>query len=647
MEPYRIIYWQIGTTAHWIFYALAAITVAVFLAGIVAYLRVWKKKAPSARVSFSSDAFKRALLDTFLGLRLFRGEIAAGTMHLLIFWGFLILFIGTVLMAAHEYMIHYLTGTFYLVYSLVMEVAGLMLVAGILWALIRRYIQRVPRLERRIEDALVPAWLLLVVVTGYVVEGLQLAYLQPPWYEWSFVGGWMGSFFSATEGKDLYLYLWWTHGLLSLGFIAAIPYTKLFHVVGAPASIYIQEHDRPVEIMEGAGEIDLGDVIFFDACMRCGRCVAACPSAGAGEPFAPRDFVQAIRRSIWQEHSPSGDTRLFGRSEVNEVDEKFWYCTTCRACLEVCPVYGGAFEAAVKKRMSAIEEGTEVPKLITQTLAKLSKYDNPWESSRNKRGAWAEGMDLVDLTKTDSPTDICYFVGCTTSLEPTAQGEAQAFVKILQSAGVKFGILGKKEPCCGDVAKRMGESGLFIEQRENTLNAFDEYGITDVVTFSPHCFNTMKNEYPGAPFRARHYTMVLQELLADGKLRFKEDKGVTTVTYHDPCYLSRYNRIVDEPREIICSIPGLKLVEMTHFGADSLCCGGGGGRMWQDLEGVGKMSEVRIREAETTGAQIVVTACPLCRIMLEDARKAAGLNQKLRIMDLNELVLQALKEGDE
>lgn len=641
MAPYRIIYWQIGSTAHWIFYVLAAITVVVFLAGMAAYIRVWKKKAPSAEVSFSWDALKRALLDTFLGLRLFRGDIAAGTMHFLIFWGFLILFIGTILMAAHEYVVSYLTGTFYEVYSLVMEVAGLMLLAGILWALIRRYVQRVPRLERRLEDALVPAWLLLVVITGYIVEGLQLAHLQPPWHQWSFVGAWMGLLFSPAEGKDLYLYAWWVHGLLSLGFIAAIPYTKLFHVLGAPASIYVQ--DTPIETMEGAGAFDLGDVIFFDACMRCGRCVAACPSAGAGEPFAPRDFVQAMRRAIWQEDSLSRDIRLF-KDEANNVDEKFWYCTTCRACLEVCPVYGGAFEAAVKKRALAIEEGTDVPKLITQTLAKLSKYDNPWESSRNKRGAWAEGMDLVDLTKT--PTDICYFVGCTTSLEPTAQGEVQAFAKILQATGINFGILGKKEPCCGDVAKRMGELGLFTEQRENTLTAFDEYGISDVVTFSPHCFNTFKNEYPEAPFRARHYIMVLRELIAGGKLRFTEGDGAT-VTYHDPCYLSRYNRIVDEPREIIHSIPGLKLVEMSHHGTDSLCCGGGGGRMWQDLEGVGKMSEVRIREAEATGAQIVVTACPLCRIMLEDARKSAGLNQKLRIMDLNELVLQALKEGDE
>jgi Fe-S oxidoreductase len=296
----------------------------------------------------------------------------------------------------------------------------------------------------------------------------------------------------------------------------------------------------------------------------------------------------------------------------------------------------------MKKRVSAVEEGTHVPKLMNQTLEKVFKYDNPWESSKRNRGAWAEGMDLVDLTKSGAEADLCYFVGCTTSFDDTAKGIALSLSKILQSAGLNFGILGKKEPCCGDIARRVGELGLFVEQMEKCLDLFEKYHITDVVTSSPHCFHTFRNEYPEAPFSARHYTLVLRELIAHGKLRFKE--GVeATVTYHDPCYLGRYNRIFDEPREIIRSIPGLRLVEMTHHGADSLCCGGGGGRMWQDLDGEVKMGDVRIREAHATGAQILVTACPLCRIMLEDARKASGLNETLRVMDLNELVLQALE----
>jgi Fe-S oxidoreductase len=461
------------------------------------------------------------------------------------------------------------------------------------------------------------------------------------------VGWWIGGFFSAAGAEVLYPYLWWGHSLICLGFIAAIPYSKLFHILGAPASIYFQGASEPtvLGVEEGAGEFGLGDAIFFDACMRCGRCVAACPSAGAGEPFAPRDFVQSVRHLLWQEHFPLGNVRFLSREEESKVDESFWYCTTCRACLEVCPVYGAAFEVVTKKRVLAVEEGTEVPKLLNQTLEKLFKYNNPWEPSKRQRGAWAKDLDLVDLTKRGAKADLCYFVGCTTSFDDTAQVMARSFSQVLRTAGVNFGILGKKEPCCGDIARRVGELGLFEEQTEGCLDLFDKYDITDVATSSPHCFHTFKNEYPEAPFRARHYTLVLREMLANGKLRFKKDVDAT-VTYHDPCYLGRHNQIFDEPREIIRSIPGVRLVEMTHHRADSLCCGGGGGRMWQELSGEVKMSEIRLREAEATGAEILITACPLCLIMLEDARKAAGLKEPIRVMDLNEVVLEAVGCAD-
>ncbi|MCD4715442.1 MAG: 4Fe-4S dicluster domain-containing protein [Desulfobacterales bacterium] len=641
MTPYRIMFWQIQDV--WIFYVLAGLATGFFLAGVAAHIWVWKKSARSLEIPFSGDALKRTILDAFLGRRVLQGDIAAGIMHLFLFWGFLSLFVGTSLLAVHHNLISFLEGTAYRVFSLAMEVGGLMLLAGVIWALIRRYVQRLPRLERRLEDALVPTWLLLVGISGFMLEGLRLASQQPSWGAWSFAGAWVGGLFSAPAGEAFYPYFWWGHTLLSLSFIAVIPFTKLFHIVGAPASIYFQAFPKSttLDIEEGAGEFDLGDSVFFDACMRCGRCVEVCPSTGAGEPFAPRDFVQEMRHGLWQEHFPLGDIRFLNRGEESEVDEKFWYCTTCRACLEVCPVYGATFEAVIKKRVLAVEDGTNVPKLLNQTLEKVFKYDNPWESSKKRRGAWAEELDLLDLSKKSTKADLCYFVGCTTSFDTTAQEIARSFSKILRIAGVNFGILGKKEPCCGDIARRAGELGLFEEQREKCLDLFDQYGITDVVTSSPHCFHTFQNEYPEASFKARHYTLVLRELIAQGKLQFK--KGIeATVTYHDPCYLGRHNRIFDEPREIIGSIPGLKMVEMSHHRADSLCCGGGGARMWQDLDGEVKMSEVRIREAEATGAQILITACPLCLIMLEDARKVAGLEDSLRVMDLNELVLQTL-----
>ncbi len=642
MTPYRAAYWQIEGV--WIFYVLAVLAVLLFLAGVVAHIRVWKKAARSSESSFSGVALKRMALDVFLGRRLLHGDIAAGIMHLLIFWGFLILFIGTVLVSLDHWILAFLEGTTYLLFSLVMELAGIMLLAGIIWAMIRRYLQRVPRLERGLEDGVVLCWLLLATFSGFVLEGFRLAAQQPAWGAWSFVGWWMGGFLSPVSAEGLYPYLWWGHALICLGFIAVIPYTKLFHILAAPAGIYLQtvSEEAVTDVEKEAGEFDLCDAVFFDGCMRCGRCVAVCPSAGAGEPFAPRDFVQAARRELWQEKSSLGDIRFLSRTGASVSNESSWYCTTCRACLEVCPVYGAAYQIVTKKRALAVEEGTDVPTLLNQTLEKLFKYSNPWESSKRKRGAWADELELTDLTKRGAEADLCYFVGCTTSFDDTAQVIARSFSRVLQAAGVDFGILGKKEPCCGDIARRAGELGLFTEQQEGCLELFEKHDVTDLVTSSPHCFHTFRNEYPEAPFRARHYTLVLRELLADGRLRF--DKNVNaTVTYHDPCYLGRHNRIFDEPREIIRSIPGINLVEMTHHRMDSLCCGAGGGRMWQDLKGGDvKMSEVRLREARATGAEILITACPLCLIMLEDARKVAGLKEGFRVMDLNELILETL-----
>jgi Fe-S oxidoreductase len=209
---------------------------------------------------------------------------------------------------------------------------------------------------------------------------------------------------------------------------------------------------------------------------------------------------------------------------------------------------------------------------------------------------------------------------------------------------VSFGILGEKEPCCGDIARVVGEGGLFQEKMENCLDLFGQYDIKEVVTSSPHCFHTFLNEYSAKPFGVRHYALVLREFIAEGRLKLKRN-GKATVTYHDPCYLGRHNRIFDEPREVIRSIPGVTLIEMKNHGPDSLCCGGGGGRMWQgkEIHGEARMSEIRLREAHATGAEILITACPLCLIMLEDSLKTLGLEGELKVMDLNELVLHALE----
>jgi Fe-S oxidoreductase len=332
--------------------------------------------------------------------------------------------------------------------------------------------------------------------------------------------------------------------------------------------------------------------------------------------------------------------------------QRIWHCTTCRACLDVCPVYVATPDAIQQARSKFVEEGTHMPSLLTQSLKNLYKYNNPWEATKKKRAQWSGDLEIPDISQSEEAEGLCYFVGCTTSMDIRAQELARSFARILKYGRVPFGTLGKREPCCGDIARRVGEDGLFEKQMEDCIELFRRYGIRDVVTSSPHCFHTFRNEYPAfqalkppeeqVEFQVRHYTQLLRELVAAGSLKLEKPLNIK-VTYHDPCYLGRHNQIYDVPREVITAIPGVQMVEMAHNRADSLCCGGGGDRIWQeDLDADVKMSEIRIREAEDTGAEILITACPLCLIMLEDARKTTGLEDSLRVMDLNELVAMVL-----
>lgn len=641
MLAHRVMYWQIEQI--WIFYLLSATALILFFIGVGSHISVWKKSCKPMSLHGIGQAAIKMCIDIFTGKRLFRGDMAAGMMHFAIFWGFFILFAGTCVLSVHHYLYEFLEGRPYLWFSLLMEFGGILLLVGILWGLARRYLQRVPRLERRVEDAVLPLWFVLMVLSGFYLEGARLAVFQPQWAGWSFIGNWTASLLPAATAEKLYPTIWWSHALICLGFIAVICHSKMFHILSAPASVFFSTASSvsPPSLDDEAGRLTVTEAVFYDGCMRCGRCVAACPSSGAGEAFAPRDFVQWARKQMWQTHFPYKNLRLWNRNDYDGVKESLWYCTTCRSCLEVCPIYGGAFETVAKERRLSVEEGTLVPALLNQTLEKLFKYDNPWESSKKQRGGWADGLGITDLTKRGTEVDLCYFVGCTTSFDDRAKGIARSFSEILTKAGVRFGILGKKEPCCGDIARRVGEFGLAEEQKEKCETLFDNYGITEIATSSPHCYHTLANEYPDSTFRARHYTMILKELIENKNLFFEKTLNMK-VTFHDPCYLGRHNRVFDDPRDVIRAIPGVELVEMGHCREDSLCCGGGGGRMWQDLKGERKMSEIRIEEAEATGAQVLITACPLCLIMLEDARKAIGAREDFRIMDLNELLLEAL-----
>ncbi|MBF0495539.1 MAG: 4Fe-4S dicluster domain-containing protein, partial [Deltaproteobacteria bacterium] len=503
---YREQFWNISSV--WLFYVLAGLALAIFAFGVADRATVWKAGFKARRISLSAAGISRLISDGLLGVRIIKGDLTAGIIHLLIFWGFLGLFLGTVSLAVDHYLVPWLRGNIYLVFSRMMEVCGTALIAGTTAALLRRYLIRAPRLERRGEDLIIPAWLITVAVSGFLVKAARLAATQPAWGEASSsVGPALSRIFSSPlQAQDIHVYLWWGHALLSLGLIAYLPFSKLFHALAAPANIYIQAQPRQFVSAEArstlVGEFSQDQILFSQACTRCGRCTDVCPAVMAGEPFSPRDFVAATKTYTTLKGRLINRVSFFKQRAIKRLSETSiispglsWYCTTCRACLEVCPMYAAPLDLVREVRIRILEDGRLAPPLVTRALENLLKYYNPWESSKKKRDKWMGDLTIPDLTK-DDRAEWCYFVGCTTSIDLRAQDMARAFSRILIHAGVSFGTLGKKETCCGDIARRLGEEGLFEALSEETLGLFQKHEITKVVTSSPHCFHTLKNEYP-------------------------------------------------------------------------------------------------------------------------------------------------------
>jgi Fe-S oxidoreductase/nitrate reductase gamma subunit len=622
-----------------------------------------------------------SLLTYLAGHRELRRDRYAGTAHWLTFAGYLILFIGTCLvLVEHDTPLHFFYGRFYLISSLVIDLGGVAFLIGLAMFLARRLGRWEPRIERpgRGGDVLTLTCLLLAIgITGFLLEAARIAIDVPAFERWSVVGYSLAvplraAGVSAERAAVLHRWLWAGHAVLCLAFFAFLPWGFFGHMVYGPATIVLRSRKpraelRPVsrtaghvltELIVGDGrpgnraaaapgasvpsEMPWIDLLQADACTSCGRCNAVCPAAAAGKPLQPREIVLGIRDAI------ASDRRL-----MNFIaDDALWSCTTCGACNEACPVGIEVYDKIVELRRGRVDSGT-IPEQAEAVFEQSASRFNPFGRSNDERLAWSRGLD-VPVAAPGEKVEVLYWVGCGGSFDPDGQSVARAMIGILNKLGVNYKVLGTRERCTGDPARRMGEEGLFQELAEYNLARFDEHAVRRVITHCPHCYNTLRNEYQhvaAVPANAdgdrqssqkeridvEHHTQLIARMIGEGRLRLQHSAR-EAVTFHDPCYLGRGNGEVAAPRDVLAGLPGVELTEMPRSGRNSFCCGAGGGSMWLDVRGVTRIESQRYREAATTGAATIATACPFCKTMLTSATSDGP---RLRVRDIAEMVAEA------
>ncbi len=686
----RELLWNVPLWAEVVMYAGAAVAVL----SLIGYLarRVWMyRKAQPAPTTRTDHMARRAWDFVMNGLlqKAILEDRYAGVMHLSIFWGFTVLLIGTIILIfAIDFGLHFFMGRFYLGFSFIMEIGGLALLIGVILAAVRRYISRPAKLERSWYDHYPLILLFVIGITGFLLEGARIYVAGFPHYERvaSFVGYGLGKGLAniASVGgvSTFYRYLWIFHMLVTLGFVGVLGFTKFLHVFTAPANVFLRDRRLKgsmtfVPDIEEVESLGVGTITAYswpdledlDACTHCGRCEEVCPATASGKPLNPKTIVLKSRQVLQQKTAEATRRLLPGFHAQGDIpdlldvigDDEIWSCTTCRSCVEHCPVAINQLDKVLEIRRHLTNEG-RLSGSAAKALESMGMRGNPWQLKQKDRMAWTEGLGLdvpvlaeiqIDGKPSDNaeasggaepePVDYLFFVGCAGSYDPRSQNVTRAIVRLLDRAGVSYAVLGEEETCSCEAARRMGEEMLFQVGAASLKETIDKYRFRAILTQCPHCYNTFRNDYPqiGADWKVVHHSELLLELVSSGRLPVTPTVGLT-VAYHDSCYLGRYNDIYQQPRDLIAET-GASLREPQRHGRDGFCCGGGGGRMWSEMK-IGEPIEfLRIREMAATGAQVVGTACPFCKIMLDDGVKHEGLEGQLNVRDIAEILDDALE----
>jgi Fe-S oxidoreductase len=673
----RPTFWNIPVWLQITLYAAALVVTLLFAYGVYRHIRLWRVGKGPFQLDYLGQRLRNLLTFGILTKKVVTQNQPAGIMHANLMWGMILLFIGTALATLDWeffrllFHVRLLQGTFYFFYKFVLDLAGLAALLALGVALYIRYVKKPRRLwgyeDGKLhfdDDLFVTGSFTVLVLTGFMVESLRIAVMQPWWAIYSPVGALLANVWRIlpeSAALSLHLGTWVFHAALTLFVIAYFPYSKWFHIFASSTNTFFKKPVpnaippiRDLEEQETFGvgrfeEFAWKQVMDFDACTRCGRCQAACPASLTDKALSPKmievklqDYSRPYLRlgiPLLQKGSPGDLKPLHGETIAAQ---ELWDCTTCMACVNACPVGIDPLSTIIDlRRYLTLTEGEPQPP-SDKAMSSMERQGNPYSLPKSSR--WDGIRDLgVEFAKPGVEYDLLYWVGCAGAYDARNQKVTRAMVRIMQAAGLKFAVM-QAERCNCESARRLGNEYLYQMATTENIENLSALSFKRIVTQCPHCFNTIKNEYPQfeGNYNIVHHTQLIAELIGNRALQLRPIV-TDTITYHDSCYLGRYNRVYDPQREILKALDGGgSVVEMARSRDQGLCCGGGGGRMWLEENTGGRINNTRMQDVIDVGAKTVASACPFCITMLEDGAKAKGVDEQVARKDLAELVAEAL-----
>ncbi|HEY6906707.1 MAG TPA: (Fe-S)-binding protein [Ignavibacteriaceae bacterium] len=641
---------------------------------LISYMLLARKK--DDRFDKVGDRLSRVWKIAFAQTKLMR-DPRAGLLHLTIFWGFVLFLFAVVeafIQGFYSPFSWQFTGAFYSAITIIQDVLSVLVIIACLYALYRRFVIHIPRLEVEKSGKLDAAFILvlimlvcismlgensaLVAMHNFKLNTNEIRPISSMLSGWFYAGG--------TQNAHIYFEIfWWMHITVILGFLNFLPYSKHLHVLTSIPNTYFANLDeirntlKPLNLEDENAEIfgaadfehlSWKQILDGYSCTECGRCTASCPAATVGKSLSPRQIIVDIRRRT-KDKAPlmvQGITEgeVFEKTLVHDyiTDMELWECTTCMACVQECPVMIEHVDSIVDMRRDLVLTESQFPANLNPVFKSLETNFTPWAFNHADRANWAEGLNIKTMAE-DPNCDILFWVGCAGSFDERYKKVSRAFASIMQKAGVNFRILGTEEKCNGDTARRLGNEYLAQMLIKENIETLNKYNVKKVVTACPHCFHSLGREYKqfGGNYEVMHHSQFIDELISGGRIQLNNNQEKNKVTYHDSCYLGRYNNVYESPRNTLKSMEGVEFVEMERIKSRGFCCGAGGGRMFLEDEEGGRINVERTSEALRTNSDTIASACPFCMTMLTDGVKHFEKTEEVAVKDIAEIVLEHTK----